>query len=515
MSVGAGIRVSFMVLALLATLAQFLIDASVENVASACIVLASALGILLYMHWSRALQTHPLSVFVIFGFCLTTQLGALLVQSLYWTPLRFSLFDAIRTFGTLAFYQAIALAVHVVYVFFSAPPGNRQGWLRRLFANVGLYRMPSTGSLWIFGAIGILGIFLSGRTGIISKFGHGMNFLAWAPFLIPFYGLRSGRDATIAPRQWAYLALYVGVIVCFALATNGRAAIFRGALTVALLYLLDGLRSERPIEARLVVRLAVACLVGAIALQPLSQLVAAMGAARASRGKVPPLELVEKTLDFLVHPELIRESPDADPEAPNYHRAYDEIYLKNSLFGRFVETKFHDNAIHFGAAIVTEDSIRRLRDVTVNSCLAVLPSPLLYLLDIHVDKRTLLFSMGDYLFYLAKGGSLGSFRTGSMFGQGIALMGLLFPVVYAATCLAIFHWLRLLTYADGTGAMALSAVAMMNVWGLFQYGITAESIAGLLGTVARGFPQWVLVYLVAMTCARWALGKGYVAEKTA
>ena len=85
----------------------------------------------------------------------------------------------------------------------------------------------------------------------------------------------------------------------------------------------------------------------------------------------------------------------------------------------------------------------------------------------------------------------------------------------AATCLAIFHWLRLLTYADGTGAMALSAVAMMNVWGLFQYGITAESIAGLLGTVARGFPQWVLVYLVAMTCARWALGKGYVAEKTA
>jgi hypothetical protein len=448
-------------------------------------------------------------VFVIFGFCLTTQLGALLVQTAYWTPLRFSLYDSIYTFGTLAFYQAIALGVHVIYSYFSARPGSKDSWARGILRKGGVYHIPSAAALWVMAAIGVSGYFLASRIGVISKIGQGVAFLLWAPFLIPF--LRQGDDAVsaIPPRLFGFLASYSLLIGLFAIATNGRGMIFKGALTVFLLYLLQGLRSTSRVKAPAVLKLGVAALVAALTLQPFGGLVAAMGAARASRGKIPPMEMVAKTYDFLRHPELIRGAPDADPDARSYLRAYDEIYIKSSLFGRFVETKFHDNALHFGRSIVTEDSLQRLRKVTTDTSLADMPLPLLRLLDINVDKTTLRFSMGDYLFYLNHGGGLGGFKTGSMFGQGVALFGALLPLVYAVVCFAMFHWMRLFTDVGKTGAVSLSAVAMMNIWTLFQYGITAESLADFLASVVREYPQWIFMYVIALLSARLLLGARY------
>jgi len=358
-------------------------------------------------------------------------------------------------------------------------------------------------------AIGISGYFLASRIGVISKVGQGVAFLLWAPFLIPFFHRGDEAGSATSLRMFGFLASYAIVLGIFAIATNGRAMIFKGALTVLLLYLLKGIRSTSKIEAAAVLKFGVVVLVAAIALQPFGQLVAAMGAARASRGKIPPMEMIVKTYDFLRHPELIRVAPDADPDAPNYRRAYDEIYIRSSLFGRFVETKFHDNALHFGRSIVGEDSRQRLRKVTIDTSLADMPLPLLHFLGLDVDKNSLRFSMGDYLFYLTHGGGLGSYKTGSMFGQGVAVFGPLMPVVYALVCVAIFHWMRLLTDLGKTGASSLSAVAMMNIWPMVQYGITAESLADFFSSVIREFPQWSLIYMIALLSVRAILGARY------
>jgi hypothetical protein len=114
------------------------------------------------------------------------------------------------------------------------------------------------------------------------------------------------------------------------------------------------------------------------------------------------------------------------------------------------------------------------------------------------------------LFYLVRGGPLGGYKTGSVFGQGVASMGPLFPLLYGAVCLVIFHWLRLLTYRGSAAAMSLSGVAMMNISSLVQYGITDESLANFIGVIVRGFPQWILVYCVALLAARCVLGARYV-----
>jgi len=501
--------------ALTATVLQILIDASVDNVASACIVLASSLSILLYMYWSQALKTHPLSVFVIFGFCLTCQLGALLAQTLYWTPLAYSLYDPIFTFGTLAFYQAIALAVHALYCYFSAPPGAKDSLVRGVLRSCGLYCTPSAATLWIMGAMGLFGSYIGGGHSVTNKFGDILRFLIWAPFLIPWYRHRGGDAYAIPKHTWTLLGLYAGVIFVMAIATNGRAVLFKGVLTVALLYLLQAMRSNEPIKRGAFVRLGFLALVAALAIQPLNMLVAAMGSARAVRGKVPPMEMITKTYDALRNPRALRASAEADRDTPLYLTAYDEVYLKNSMLGRFVETKFHDNAIHFGRAIVSDESKSRLWDVTIESFVAALPRQVLSALGIKLDKTEIRYSMGDYLFYLVKGGSLGSYRTGSVFGQGIALFGPLFPIVYAIVCLGIFNWLRLLTFSTEAGTVAVAAVAMINIWPLFQYGVTAESLDGLVGMIIRGFPQMIFVYCLALGVARCVLGDRYAQRELA
>jgi hypothetical protein len=500
--------------ALVATVLQVFIDASVENVASASIVLASSLSILLYMLWSRALETHPLSVFVIFGFCLTGQLGALLAQTVYWTPLTYALYDPLTTFGTLALYQAIALAVHALYCYFSAPPTLKDSLVRGVLRSCGIYRTPAAGTLWIMGAIGLLGSYIGGGHSVVNKFGDILRFLVWAPFLIPWYRHRGGDTYPIPKHTWTLLGLYAAVIFIIAFATNGRAVLFKGVLTVALLYFLQALRSNEPVRPRAFLRLGFLALVAALALQPLDLVVAAMGSVRAVRGKVPPTEMIEKTLDALRNPRELRASAETERDKPRYLTAYDEVYLENSMVGRFVETKYHDNAIHFGRAIVSDESRSRLREATIDSFVAALPRQLLSALGITLNKDDIRYSMGDYLFYLVKGGGLGSYKTGSVFGQGPALFGPLFPIVYAVVCLAIFHWLRLLTFSN-SAAVSVAAVAMINIWPFFQYGITAESLDGLVGMIIRGIPQMIFVYCLALGVARCLLGDRYVQKEPA
>src|SRR5260370_12989000 len=86
-------------LAVLAVPLQFAIEPSIENVASSCIVLASALAMLFYLRGTSALEQHPLSSVALFGFCVTTQLGALLVQTAALTPLAGSLSTPLYTFA--------------------------------------------------------------------------------------------------------------------------------------------------------------------------------------------------------------------------------------------------------------------------------------------------------------------------------------------------------------------------------------------------------------------------------
>jgi hypothetical protein len=503
MTVRRAIIDALIVAALVSAGLQIIIETALENIVSASLVLTSSVTVLLYLRNSRALETQPLSAFSIFGFCVTTQYGALVFQSCAWTPISASLYSPIYTFATLAFYQMIAIGVHAAYRFFSVSPREHGSPFRCIVAWGGIYTRPSTASLWLMGALGLVSFYLQTLNGAPGKIAHGFNFLAWAPFLIP---LLIPEAADIRPKRKGdtiALCIYAGIICILGLALNMRFVMMLGGATVGLTHVLNGLRSSARVRPMALARTAGFAMLAVALLGPISDLATAMVIARGARGKIPPAEMIRNTLNAWAHPNLIR-AYRADDRAAATYGAYDEYYFDNPVLARFVETKFHDNALHFAGELTTQASQREFRNMTVDSLWAVLPAPLLHVLGRHEQKDEE-YSTGDSILYLTRGIPLGGFLTGSVFAQGATLMGPLFPFIYALLCLWFFAWMDLLTTRGPAGTGSLTALAMMNIWPFFIHGISGDGFKYVIASVLRDFPQMILIYCIAFGLTRMTL----------
>src|SRR5882757_666644 len=485
-------------LTVLAVPLQFFIDPSIENVASSCIVLASSLTMLFYLRGTPALELHPLSSIAIFGFCLSTQLGALLVQTGARTSLAMSLYTPLYTFGTLAFYQAIAISMHVVYRFFSVRKSADPRLLRSLLAWAGIYRTPSCGTLWYMGCVGLPTMLFWNYEGVLGRIVAGFNFLAWAPFLIPIYTAEVGESYCNVKLNRFLLVLYSGAFAVLGLALNARGIIFAGVATVGLLYLLRGMRSDALVTGRALRRLGVLALILLAISGPMSDLTTSMVIARQLRGKVSAVTMIRTTLRIWRQPRVLA-AYKADHQIASRYSAYDEHYIANPMLGRLVETKFYDTAFHFASTLRTDDAKARLREISLKFAWAGLPTPALQALGVHVDKADLDFSMGDYLAYLSRGITLGGRKTGNMFAQGTVLFGPLFPLLYALICLALYAMMDLLTIHPAKGPARLAALGMLQFWHFFMSGITYESLHKVLHVFLRNFGQLLLVYVLMLT----------------
>lgn len=496
------INSSLITLLLLAFLAQMGIDFSTDNIACACIVLSSSMMTLLYLRWTDALVTHPMSSFAIFGFCVTSQLGALLVQSLSWTALTYELRQPLETFGLLALYQATGISAHAFYRSFTASKTIEQSPVRKLFSAVGLYATPAAANLWVIGGIGVFGILTAGgggEGGVGNKLSHGLSFLAWAPFLIPVYVQQQGTIYCRKSINYFFLSGYVLLIALLGLAANTRSMMFTGVVTVGLIAVLAGMRSNRIVTRAQVAKIAALLAVGVALIVPMSDLATAMVVSRSARG-TSAAQMIERTFEVLQQPHLL-EAQRLKEKFASVRGNYDENYIANPIAARFVETKFHDNALYF-ASQLSPRAEEELMYISIDLLWSTLPDPILKRLGIPVNKSELRFSMGDYLAHQAVGGPLGGYKTGSIFAQGGALFGMFFPLVYFAICLILFALLDLLSFRTSAGKVLVSVIGLLTIWRLFLYGITTESLTNTFAYITRTFIQTIVLYLAAYHLSR-------------
>jgi hypothetical protein len=495
----------FLVLALLAFAAQFAIDFTPGNIAASCVVLASSLAMLLYILWTGALQTHPLSAFAIFGFCATSQLGALLAQSASGASLTQNLRQPLETFAWLAVFQGVALLAHALYRTFSKPQKQHASIIRTVLERAGLYAPPSVGTLWILGLIGFCGQLLASISqGTIGKVSHGFDFVAWAPFLIPMFAAEVGAGYCDKKRQYPFLFVYAGLIALLGMAANARGMMLSGLMTIAIFSMLRAMRSSQRVTALQVSKYVVLGVVLAGLSIPLSDLMVAMSLARGNRNSATPMKMVEDTLYYVTQPDKLKAHREGT-KTSSWFESYDETYFDNPLMGRLMETKFHDNALYFGSRLTERDQ-DRLWDITGDFLWTALPDPALKALKVTVDKEAMRFTMGDYLSHLGGAGDLGGYKTGSGFGHGLALFGYYFPLVYFFICPVLFWAADVLSYRSAQGGVLVSALGMLGIWKLFQYGITTESLQGFFMMLVRGLPQNILIYLLCLALARGCAG---------
>ncbi len=485
---------SVLFLATSAFVAQFAIEFSSENLAASCIVFASSLSIIGYLAWSRGLENNPLSTFSIFGFCLTTQMGALIAQSIYWTPLIKDLRQPLVTFSVLATAQLIALCTHMTYRLLGDKKDSQSSIARNILKSFNIYQIPSVNVLWILGLIGFVGfIFGYGDgTSTFTKINQGIMFLAWAPYLIPMYILQQGPSYCNKKLHFILLSVYATLIVLLGLAVNARGIMLSGFITVALFALLSTFRSQKKISQSLIIKLLMGAIVlGALSI-PLSEVATAMVIARKARGTVSATKMIEDTIYYVQQPSVLQARREKDSTDART-KVYDETYLANPLLARLIETKFHDNTLYFALSL-DDRQTNDLSQITIDFIIAILPTPIITLLHLKIDKDNLQFSMGDYITNMSVGTPLGGYKTGSMLAQGLALFGSLFVVLYILICYFMFKIMDLHTFKTNNNHVMVSALGMLAIWKFFQYGLTAESIHHVVSNIFRVFPQNIIIY---------------------
>lgn len=501
MSNGRFVVLVLLALNTLALVAQVLVDFSTVNLASSCVVYASSVAVLLYLLWTPAIHTHPLSTFVIFGFCFTTHMGALLGQSAFVTSLAANLRQPVETFGALAGFQLLALLAHSFYRHvFGGQKTNQVSLVRGILDAIGLYKPPGTGALWLMGVVGLFAFLVGGsREGAFFKVLQGMAFLTWAPYLIPMYFLQEGPGYCQIRKQTPKLLIYMSLIVLLGLAANGRGIMFSGFMTIGLFVLLKILQSKGQVAQKRIFQAGLLSVIGLAAAVPLSDLATAMVVARNVRGSISAPQMVQETFHYLARPDVLKAEKDRQEQATQ--TGYDEFYFQNPVMARLVETKFQDNAMYFAGTLSDSDK-EALAETTLKMLMALFPQPVVDVFGWRLDKLDYRYTMGDYLAYLSAGIPLGGLKTGSMLAQGWALMGPLYIGVYFVFLLAAFAVLDLFGYSTGGGRLYLSGVAMLSIWKLFQYGVSAESFHHWVGYFVRTLPQNTVIFLAFAFLAR-------------
>ena len=479
---------------------QMFIDDSLQNLTCSIITIITSSATIYYTFDVRRFRRTPLSSLMLFGFNVSAFSASLIIQTANGVSLIFNLTAALPTFLALAMTQVVAILTHWIYLHSELLLGLRFRLSRGLFRPMKILSAPSDLQLWLFGLVGCLATVSSARGyGTATEFGNvsdrfllGYVPFTVAPFLIPLRSPLLG-DYSQLKGSSASLVIYTPLLIVVAMANNARGTFSTGFLTLILCIGIAVLSGNLRITRKLVMRGIVFSLLGLPLFSTLSDLATAMVIARDERSNVSSLELIDITLANFQDKNLIEDR--RRREAAISGGDYNENYVSNPILARFVYTKFADVNM-MNALSLSDAQAAEIRKSTWTRVLAMLPTPILNLLHIEVDKTDIEFSSGDVYSYIARGLELGSYTTGSEVPDGLTIFGFLFWPVLSVLLLIQFIVYDAMSAFDEGGRLRVSAIALLNIVPIFTVGVMQESVSNQVGMIVRGIPQLILLYLI-------------------
>lgn len=484
---------------LLSVIAQGFIDASEINLLSSVMVGLSSTLLIQYLWHSDAMVTNPLSSLALLGFTASSQLVALMTQTLDGTAFTAELRAPLLTFSILGTVHIVAVLVHFVFRKFT-PLSEASAFLgAKIFGPMRAHEIPTPLTLWALAAIGsIANISGGGGFGDVSgKFLAGFAFLIWAPFLIPLYHDILGDAYCKIKKQLPIISTYTIFIVGIALVKNHRAMMFLGPMQLAFMYFLHKSRTHEHISSNFLKRATIVGVLGIASMSIFGDLMVAMEIVRGKRTESTPMEMLKDTYEtFLDKPRL--EQQKAAGRLSTLLERYDEVYLRNPMLNRMSETKFHDNMLYFGAQF-SESDRAALIDNTLAKTLSIIPQNIIDFFEIKFDKNKYVYSNGDFYLNQSLGTPLGGYATGSMWADLYVIAGPWLPLTaFAIILIALIPMDAMTRFGPG---IYISPAALCSTWPIFLYGIGGESLSVKINQILRGTVQLMILYAIAL----WAV----------
>lgn len=484
-----------------------------DNVLSTLMALVASLLGISHALGDKRFRAQPISALVLLFYTTTATSGALLVKTLEWSALSDRLLVPLETFWVMLATQVVLLLADRIYFRFEPLQKARRFITHRALLPLKLMRWPNDTQFWILGLMGCVSVLLTGTDyesgatfGLASagdKLIRAFGFLKFAPFLIPFRDGLSGFPSRVR-LPWVPLGIYFAMLVGISFATNSRSTFADAVPTIGICFLIAlglGRIDFKRIPKSKIILLIVVALVGALVL---SRIALAMVVVRDYRYSVDVFTLVGMTLEAAFNNEWLTAAKAKMDTAVNIGN-YSEDYVNSRFLARFLLTKFHDNILYY-FDLFGPDHIHAYKEFMFARFEATLPDPLLRLFGISINKQDLVVSNGDYIVYMIDGWGLGGFKTGSMIAEVYAVFGWAFPLVTIGAALMLFVFHDAFAAPTAQGRIAFSPLILLLIWNLVgttaAFGLGAETVTAIPAGIARGLPQNIVVYLIAIAIVR-------------
>lgn len=407
-----------------------------------------------------------------------------------------SLLRPVEVYYHRLIFAAILLTAHIIaQSFFFKPLFKKSARLGTMLNSNSLLPDSLVWGLGIIGFVTHLIKHLSLPVEVVKTF-DGFGFLLWAPFvlLLPPYSHSKNRRANF----W-WLLVFYSLQVGVSLAGNSRMAMIGPIAVVASGWLVALLMGIVTIDRKMVLRSITVGIAAFFIGQQLSDLSTAMLIERGGREDRSMAEQLSATFDRFLDKDLLeryRKEIDLENEYLSADDDWKENYLNSGFIDRFVQIRVDDNSldrIHSFNDHVLAD----MKKISMDKVLALLPTPVLKIFNVDIDKTELnSYSTGDLIEVLSGRGLPGGFRTGSLPIHAYGVFGWKYPfVLVIAYCLifAIFQGLVSKIESARESASSISTLALILSFKFFN-DISLDGIGALFGMLLRGVWQTVIIY---------------------
>jgi ABC-type multidrug transport system fused ATPase/permease subunit len=332
----------------------------------------------------------------------------------------------------------------------------------------------------------------------IVKFLDGFGAFLYAPFilLLPPYSTNAKSNSTNKR-----VLIYYIVMVILALITNSRMGMIGPILFVAMSYLMVFLTGRIEIDNKIFTKFFIIGIIGFFALGVMSDISTAILIERAYRNDRNMSDQISATFNTYTNKEKLRTARINLLRKNKTLSSHDwkEDYINNDFIARFVQIKFDDNCLSRIYSF-TPTAKKKLADVTFDKILVTLPTPIINILGLNIDKLYVSsFSMGDMIDFLAGHGYLGGFKTGSIIANSYCIFGWWYPFILLLLYFLIIRIFQFLIYRTSnlTKHNNISTLSLIVPFYLFT-SISLDSLSSVVATLLRGIWQIILMYYIAL-----------------
>lgn len=447
-----------------------------------------------------SLSKRPISALILIGVLVSTTGGALLFQSLSFTPISYNLRKPIETFFFVGVLNIVLMISHYIYMssFFAVRLKNTI--VEGLFKKIGLFLYPTNLQLWFMGFLGAFSVWYTATSDIVygdvsGKFIFALSPLTYSPLLIPFINKLNGDNTS--KKDFIFITIFFVSLVLIGVVRNSRGVFVTGAFNIIFVWLIMFVFGFYTFKKKFFLYVMILFPFLFVLISAISDLAIAMVLARSQREDVKGIDLLLLTLQYLIdHNEVIAYKMGLNNV---FYNEYNEIYISNPLGARLVTIKFDDNMFFYGDILSLNDA-SRVAQITMEKIIALIPTPILNIIGYDLNKENIQYSMGDYIYYLSSNSGLGGFKLGSITVHGLILFGPLFFIVFVPVLsFFVYSISDSFYFFDKYERTVVSPIFLLMIFSFYSV-FNGDSLINIITFFVRTLPQIVFIYIFISFC---------------